>query len=73
MKTYRIPVIWEMWGIIDVEARSLKTSKAKVFEPEIGLPDGHYIEDSFQIDEEGIEGLNDLTNDRPTTIKRRKK
>jgi hypothetical protein len=54
LKKFKIPVTWGMWGIIEVEACTLKQAKRKVFEPGIGLPAGEYIEDSFVIDVEGI-------------------
>lgn len=59
-KTYRIPVIYEMWGIYTVEADSLEEAKKKVMEPGYPLPpNGEYIEDSCKIDEEGISIHND--------------
>jgi len=41
-----------MWGILRIEAEDLAEAKRIAIE-EAGLPcDGHYIEDSFEIDEE---------------------
>jgi hypothetical protein len=57
-KTYRIPVVYEMWGIYEIRASSLEEAKKKVFDPGVGLPEpSHYVDDSMQIDEEGLEGV----------------
>lgn len=47
---YEIPVAWQVWGIVEVEADSLKeaTEKAKY----ASMPEGHYIDDSLAIDKE---------------------
>ena len=55
MKTYKIGVVWQMYGYVDVEANSLEEA---VKEVEAGgdmpLPmDGEYIEGSFEVDVEG--------------------
>ena len=55
-KTFKIPVVWQMWGIISVEAKNLKEAKEKVYS--MSLPRGEYIDDSFEIDEEGIQHYN---------------
>ena len=54
MKQYKIPVIWECWGLVRVEANSLEEAKEKAIHHETPLPDGDYIEDSQVIDEEGV-------------------
>lgn len=52
---YRIPVIWEMFGVYDIEAESLEEAKAKVFEMNTPLPENpQYIDESMFIDEEGL-------------------
>ena len=58
-KVYNIPVIWQSWGIIEIAANSLESAKKKVFSPGCRLPEiSDYIEDSLEIDEEGIENYN---------------
>lgn len=49
---FKIPVSWEMYGYITVEADNLEDAieMAKDFP----LPDGSYIEHSFQIDNEAL-------------------
>ena len=55
MKTYKIPVVWQMYGHIEVEAESLDEAKERIYDSRIGLPDdGSYIEDSMEIDKDGI-------------------
>jgi hypothetical protein len=51
-RSYKIPVSWEMYGYITVQADTLEDAieMAKDFP----LPDGSYIEDSFQIDIEAL-------------------
>lgn len=52
IKTYKIPVIWHSYGIVKVEAESLES--AIELAEEGGLPDGEYIDGSFEVDIEGI-------------------
>ena len=47
---YKIPVIWESFGVIEVEAKSFDDAieifkrDANIFD----LPDGEYVDDSFK-------------------------
>lgn len=53
MKTYKIPVVWQMYGYVEVEADSM--SEATLVAMDAPLPkDGSYIEGSFEVDESGI-------------------
>lgn len=55
MKTYTIPVVWEAWGKLTIEADSLAEAIEKAQSDEVGLPKvSEYIDDSFKIDYEGI-------------------
>lgn len=61
-KTYKIPVIYSVWGLVEVEAESL----AEAIQTAEGgdLPDKpEYIEDSFEVDIEGIEIHNELSEE----------
>jgi hypothetical protein len=49
---YKIPVSWEMYGHITVEADTLED--AIEMAEDFPLPDGSYIEDSFKIDIEAL-------------------
>lgn len=54
MKTWNIPVIWQNWGMMHIEAETLEEAISKAFDSE-QLPEGNYIDDSLVIDEEGLE------------------
>jgi len=58
MNTYKVPVVWQMYGYVEVEADSLAEA---IHEAEDApLPDnGEYIEGSFEVDAEGS-ALNEL-------------
>ena len=56
-KVYRIPVGWQMYGWLTVEANSLKKAIEIAENDETPLPDGHYVEASFEIDNQLIEAL----------------
>ena len=52
MKTYKIPVVWQMIGHVEVQAESLDDAVEKVLDTSVPLPeDGEYIEGSFEVDE----------------------
>ena len=54
MKTYRVPVVWQMYGYVEVEADSVSEAiQAAMAAP---LPDdGSYIEGSFEVDDSLID------------------
>jgi len=62
MKTYKIPVTWESWGLVTVEAPCLETAKRKVLNGPLPY-NPEYVEDSFNIDEEGISIYNEEIDD----------
>ena len=51
---YKIPVVWEMWGVVRVKASSLDEAKKLALSHEYGLPDGDYVDDSEQVDENAL-------------------
>lgn len=53
MKTYKIPVVWQVAGICEIKAESLQEAIDKAQEGNLPY-DSSYIEDSFEIDHEGI-------------------
>ena len=56
MKTYKIGVVWQMYGYVDVEANSLEEAVKEVEDGGGDMPlpmDGEYIEGSFEVDVEG--------------------
>ena len=68
MKKWKIPVTWEMCGMVEIEADTLEEAM-KIVETDmsIGLPEGEYIEGSFELstdDEDYIrEGWNNNQQD----------
>jgi len=61
MKTWKIPVTWEVYGTVKIEANSLNEA-IKIFdetEDEISLPlDSEYIDGSFKREDYEIIELN---------------
>ena len=54
MSKFIIPVFYQMWGRIEIEASSIEEAKEKVLN-ESPLPsDPSYVDDSFEIDEAGV-------------------
>lgn len=59
MPYYTIPMTWEVFGTIEVEADSLEEAIIKADLPETEMPsNGDYIEDSLRVDHEGAESYN---------------
>ena len=57
MKTYLVPVVYSMYGRIEIDAESAEDAImiAENSIDELPLPqDADYLEDSFEIDSEGI-------------------
>ena len=52
---YRIPVTWQMRAIIPVSASSLKEAFQLVNTLEYDLPEGEYVEDTYEIDYDRLE------------------
>jgi len=60
MRQYRVGCVWQLYGVAHVEAESLDEAIEQVKAPDFSLPDGDYVEDSFEVDEEITRsGLND--------------
>jgi hypothetical protein len=54
MKTYKIGVVWQMYGYVEVEANSLEEAVKKVERARGELPeDASYVAGSFEVDVEG--------------------
>lgn len=59
MAIYKIPVVWECYGKMEVEANSLEEAKELAIGDE-PLPEGDYVDGSCKIDEEvEIEKISD--------------
>lgn len=51
MATWKIPVAWEMYGLVEIEAETAKDA-LRIFnetEDEIPLPEGEYVDGSFRM------------------------
>ena len=61
---FRIPVSWQVAGTVIVEAKNINEAIeiAKDKEGKIPLPEGDYIEDSWQVDDLTPEEILDLYN-----------
>ena len=54
MKTYKIGVVWQMYGTVEVEANNLEQAIHILHSTDVPLPEnGEYIEGSFEVDVEG--------------------
>ena len=54
MKTYKIGVVWQMYGTVEVEANNLEEAIHILHSTDVPLPEnGEYIEGSFEVDVEG--------------------
>ena len=62
MDTYRIPLVWQMYGHCHVEANSLKDAIEIALGPDTPLPDGFYVDDSVAVDYEALELDQDKKN-----------
>ena len=62
MDTYRIPLVWQMYGHCYVEANSLEDAIKIALGPDTPLPDGFYVEDSVAVDYEVLEQERDKKN-----------
>lgn len=57
MATFRIPLVWQMYGHIDIEAESLQTAIDYALGPECPLPEGQYVDDSVAVDDLAFDQL----------------
>lgn len=62
MKTWKIPVAWQMYGFVRVEAHTLEEAFEIAAAPETPLPDGDYVDDSFEIGGYDLETVRELWN-----------
>ena len=61
LETFKIPVVYQSWGLVEVEAKSLQEAVKYAEDNLIELPlpdDPQYVEDSYEIDYEGIAAHN---------------
>lgn len=51
MKTYKIPIRWESYKRIEIEAESLQSAIYLALKQFLSEPDDLYLEDSFEVDD----------------------
>lgn len=68
MKTWKIPVTWEMYGMVKIEANTLEEAMeiARDDEGVIPLPEGDYVDGSWRLTETDKELVRELYNDNDT-------
>lgn len=57
MKQFKVPVVWQSWGVITIEAASKEEAEQllndKHYLDELPIPiDSEYIENSYEVDKE---------------------
>ena len=50
MKQFRIPLVWEMYGYMWVEAETMEEAIEIALSPETPLPEGNYVDESIAVD-----------------------
>ena len=66
MKTWKVPVTWEVCGFVEIEAKTLEKAieLAKDDEGVIPLPEeSDYVDGSWRVTEEDVEKIRTLYND----------
>jgi len=51
MKTYNVPIVWQSYKRIPVQAENLQEAVTSALKQFLSEPDEQYVEDSFEIDE----------------------
>lgn len=51
MSSFRIPLVWQMYGHVNVEADTLYDAIKYALGPDCPLPEGEYVDDSIQVDD----------------------
>lgn len=68
MKTYKIPVSWEVCATLNIEAKSLQEAIDIANNEELGLPECEYVDGSFTIDMGDGQILADMYPDEDFTL-----
>lgn len=51
MKTYNIPILWQSYMRVEVEADNLQEATEQALKKFLAIPDDNYLDDSFEVDE----------------------
>lgn len=65
MKTWRIPVVWEMHGTVEVVADTLAEAIELAKDPDGTIPlpeDGYYLDESWAVASEDVEYVRECYN-----------
>ena len=52
MPEFRVPLVWQVYGHINVTADTKEDAIAYALVPECALPQGDYVDDSVMVDED---------------------
>lgn len=52
MKSFRVPLVWEMYGRLWVDADTEEEAIKIALDAETPLPDGYYVDESIKVDDE---------------------
>jgi len=64
LQEYSVPVVWNVWSRVKVQAYSEEEAKQIVLDSETPLPtESYYIDDSLEIDENGEIEIYDIQAD----------
>lgn len=63
MKTWKVPVYWNMTGTVEVTANTMKEAIDQVNRKEVDLPAGEYMDGSFMADDGDPEMIRTCYND----------
>ena len=63
MKTWKIPVIWKMYGTVEIEANTLEEAFELAEDDPIPLPDGDYVNEFWKVDSEDEDFVRKYYND----------
>lgn len=62
MKQFIIPLTWEMYGKVRVDAETLEEAIEYVLGPECPLPEGSYVDESVRVDHDSMNEMEGNTN-----------
>ena len=51
MNSYCVPLVWQMYGRVWVDAESEEKAKEIALGPDCELPQGEYVDDSVMVDD----------------------
>lgn len=59
MKYYKVPVTWEMYGVVEIEADSAEEAIeiARDDQGILPLPEGYYVDDSWRLSHDDMDEL----------------